>query len=503
LPDDNLAALAELWPEVRAAIGSTAEPPWPDVLEGIGKWAFPPRWQQGPLPEEAIAFMRATASAMLLDVVAAADGNRGALQQAHLLAQRARLEIDIPLDPVFFALYGDYDDYDDRDRQRAEAQASEDLDRLVRRWSKLDPIQVAEELASLEREATAAGITYPRRTEALANRLAVAVKEQTPWLRALVAARLSPEVVLPFLHRATNAGEESWEVSIADVLERPDLVSAGVHVVLTTPNPPESLLGQALDHVPRCAQMVKWLATRQSIPLPTLSRLLQHPDAAVAGEAAYGEWMSEPRESVRPEIAGEWRSAVLRDPEEYHQVVILEAHPELGQDWLSQRIRSGGHLWFFDSRDPIALALDPLDRDERRSVLALLTDETADRNFVARLIGDDASLYRELLSIEALCWVHTAPLMGELNTAWSEKARVALEQGMTPEEIAGATLVQFGVFNGSHSSVLTERLAELEQFAVGQDPEITRILEIAIDTQKARLARQLAEEHREAVHGFR
>jgi hypothetical protein len=237
--------------------------------------------------------------------------------------------------------------------------------------------------------------------------------------------------------------------------------------------------------------------------VPTLSRLLQHPDDAIAGEAAYGEWMSESQATVRPEIEREWRAAALRDPEEYHQAVILKANPGLSHDWLLFRIQAGERLWFFDSRDPTAVALDALNRDERRSITTLLRNEIADPMVVARLIGDDAALYCELLRIESLSWVHTAPLMGELNAAWSEKARVALDHGMIPEAIAAATQMQFGVFMGNHSSVLAERLAELERFAVDQDPGLTRVLEIAVDRHKASLARQLAAEHHEAVHGLR
>ena len=282
-----------------------------------------------------------------------------------------------------------------------------------------------------------------------------------------------------------------------------ELEAAAVKVILTTSDPPQHLLDQALQRAAKYVHIVELCAMRGTIPLPTLRRLLEHPDDAVAGEAAYGEWSSAPHGSVRPELVQEWRSAALRDPVGYHQVVILESDPSLSYDWLERRIRTGERLWFFNERDPVAMAVDALDRNERRSILDLLRNETADPRLVARLVGEDEALYAELLSMESLNWEHAAPLMGELNAGWIRKARVALAQGMDPKAIAGATLMQFGVFSGSHSSVLAERLAELERFAEVQEADIAQILEIAIAHQKATLENQVAAEHHEAVHGLR
>lgn len=323
----------------------------------------------------------------------------------------------------------------------------------------------------------------------------------TVWLRASIDAGASAWMVAPFLARIITDPATEWEHLATDALAQTSLRSTVISGVLEHPSPPEVALVPVLDLVPEYPQMVEMLCWGGRVPIATLKRLLQHPNPVVAGAAALGEWHASPEGQVRSEVVDLWRRAIAR-AHYYHRpfAEILRANPGVAHDWLRARILTK-EILNDDGDGPFAAAVDGLDPEGRLCVLTALRRSAHTPDFVARLIGDDFELYRQLLDDHDLEFAHLAPLANPSHGAWRRMVQAAILRGAEPGQIGGMIAAPERSWTGEWSSMWTRRIASIEPFVRDEDLNIQAVANEALRIlTKERDAARASERH-DAIYG--
>jgi hypothetical protein len=223
-----------------------------------------------------------------------------------------------------------------------------------------------------------------------------------------------------------------------EYLEQPPLQGAALAVVLQLHQPPGDLLTLALARADGWPIMIETLCLRGVVPEAHVLALLCHPNPAVVSAAANGEWHAAPPGSVRPALRAAWREAILRCPERVPEEAF-EADPDLARDWLAARLgdESASTLW--QEHDTARAAYTALTTEQRVELLGHVPEGGWWNRAVRNLVGEDPVVYRHLLAERHLWRHHLAPLRGWPSDAWASMARLAIDRGYSPEEVAEAT----------------------------------------------------------------
>ncbi|HTQ81506.1 MAG TPA: hypothetical protein VMM92_16020, partial [Thermoanaerobaculia bacterium] len=223
-------------------------------------------------------------------------------------------------------------------------------------------------------------------------------------------------------------------------------------LVLKLPDPEPSLRELALEEAARSPLIAEPLGRERSVALPILRSLLHSPNWETALAAALGEWMATPAGEARPQIAQDWRQAILRartaeyeeTPEgqglQYGLRLLLGKDPDLALAWLESRLDDFDLPVYFSAESPFAKAIEALDAGRRARLLGLLREAPILQSLLPHLVGGDLGLFRQLLRLPALVAYHLAPLRRAPEPVWEEFATAALDAGHAPREVAEASL---------------------------------------------------------------
>lgn len=498
---NELIAVQGLWSDLISVLRVHRIGDWQPVRAIVEMWAYPGR-MLGPIPSEVYNAMQSFACQMLQDVVEIARDRASVLHWAAELSLQLDLDIHVPLDPIFETLFPPEDLKDWRSGEKEQMQAVREL---AARWSSQDPESVAAQIVSVEHESRCAGRIWPRWTPQLCREIAQSVVSPSAWAQAMVGASAAPDVIEPFLHRAAEIEGPGWiEVGVR-CLNEVSARWAGIFVTLTLPNPPEELLSLALQHLGGYAQTVNLACLRGQISEQVVRQLLVHHDPAIRNAAATGEWNADPKGSVRAGVELEWRAAMSTCTQrEYFLADILKDNPLLAHDWLQNLVTQDWGIFFGLAR-AIEAATSALDLASKQRILHKIPGSETMATLVFHLVGDDLQAYGELLSIEELRPLHLTPLSGDLDGAWQEKAKLALDAGYHPGEIVGSVYgypTQIIMHSGKESARWAQWADRWTQLLSHPDERLRQIAEIGKSQAQRQMERSLREERREAVYGF-
>ena len=125
--------------------------------------------------------------------------------------------------------------------------------------------------------------------------------------------------------------------------------------------------------------------------------------------------------------------------------------------------------------------------------------------FVVFLIDEDITLYHKLLRNENLKIFHLAPLSGQIDDDWIEKAKLALDMGYSNKEIAFSIYGTVGVsieWIGSESAMWLGWIRQFDKLSTNEDECIRKVGEIGKAHAEKNYVWALEEEKREAIYGI-
>lgn len=442
-----LRELATLWPEAQVLFSSPDAECWRELSTLLLEWLDAESWSEGPqspvgLQDVVEAFVRRA----IHDTAAVKGLSPGIRSALARLGRRVGDSPKIELDPEFERLFPD-DSLFGEDWKQREAEHKRAIEEGIPVWASYGPEEAARRLALLEAEAKKIQQAWPRYTPLLASGLAERALEPDRWLDAFVAAELPADIVHPLLARLVSLPSEWWKDRVIAMLRAPAYSWVALDSVLALESLPSQLLELALEAAPSRMQAVFNLCSRGEAPLATLQKLLSHPDRPTALRAALGEWNAEPGGSVRPAVDALWRRAILDAPADertpqigFLLTRILQADPSLAYDWLLTRASAGDRFSGSGGTKTWEAACRTLTPQLRLELAANLPSQPGVRGLIRVLAKSDVAVASRILARRELSGHHTATVEGLPEGAWPERAALALEAGLTAEEIAKAAI---------------------------------------------------------------
>lgn len=461
LPASAVPEILELWQRVRDAIPCLDRETWRELDNALHWWIHPnlPRTDLG---EDELEPFHRMARRILTDLVPFAEGRPGLASALVERASELDLDLQLAVDPIFRILYPGFPRTSPTQGidspQEALCEAEEAARALAADWARRPPADVVDDLSRYAEEVGwghgSLG-TISDFEEALARE----AKEPEEWLKVLLEKRARPSLVRSFLFRVVEDRASGWEDFVDRCLQAPEYAWAASEQVLRLPEPPDDLLDRTLEEAE--PQLVETACLQGRVVMATLRRLITHSDSRIAVAAAVGEWLAEPRQVVRPEIQQDWRQALLkasarelekRFHERYWLKAIFSQDPELALDWLRVQLAvdTEERPYPVTQHGLIPAAIRALDASRRARLLTELAPGSFSTALLSHLVSDSSELYRKLLNRTELQRHHLAPLAGKPpDSDWVRLARLALDGGHDPREIAASSFHFVGVFSPS------------------------------------------------------
>jgi hypothetical protein len=441
------------------------------------------------------------AGKMLEDIRRFADQNQGVLYWVRSLVDSLDLKFEIELDDDFATVFPREDAKNWR--AASEEQAAE-VRQLAQTWARQTPSDIVRRIARFEREIAVAGRVRRHLLHYLCSQIASQVSSPVAWASELLAAECQGDLIQPFLASALAAHEPGYEGLLEKSLQSKTLRQSGVGAIVRLDDPPASLLDKTMNVLDGLEGLIDVACLRGEVREPILRRLLTHPNPMIAGAAAFGEWAYQEKKPARASLRAEWRAAIVRFPGHEHSLgTILEADGDLARDWLAARVTEGFEGWL-DYGELLGPAFGALDLHARESLLDLVGPGYEMRKLVFLLVGDDLGLYRKLLQNPTLSSRHLDPLAGERGSRSVPKAKLALNAGYTPADVAHAMYDTIGIefLCGDTSPHWAEWGASFEALCSHEDPKIAAVGKVGLAMANARRDDALRSERKEAVYGF-
>lgn len=501
LAETDITEVQTLWPTIWGVIERLDTIEWKELCDTVEDWAYPGRIN-AQFSDAVHLMMKSFAGQILRDIFRLALGHSGLLHWVESVAQHLALELQVPLEPTFEILYPQSRLGDRRNAAERQADAVREL---ARSWAHDPPNDVVSAIVKVENEARLAGINWPRWTPLFCEEIARTAFNPHAWARALMENQVSPDLLEPFLRASAAKNEPEWSGLAKACLLDPRFRPAAITVLLTIIDPPTELLSIALHDLDGYSQIVEILCEQARVPPGTLRLLLEHEDSTVAGRAALGAWHARDKIAIDDSLRGAWRNAILRTTDDdYWLAQLFGDEPELAHDWFQTRVADG---FQHSHRHGSALkaAIAALDFEQRSGYLAQLPTKFGFEEIVLQLVGDNLELYRQLLEMQHLRRFHLTPLAGHPEGAWIAKARLALEAGHSPDEIALAAVWAnpegFSI-GGSEAAVWSEWLERFERLCEHHESDVRAIGEAGKAQVSALRDRALEQERKEAIYGI-
>lgn len=507
ISDEETGALFNLWRDHRHLLTFGVHAAWKHVFSLVHEWHYGvPNVRLPASLNEA----RVNAGRQILqDLAENTRGQPGIQHQTRAVAHRLGYHVHSEADAEFDILFP-FRESPEKWREE-HAEWLRNAKGLAPSWLQAGPETGAKRIASMEREAQAAGITWPRLTNALFEVIAETALDPDYWLNSLLQAHAPGDLMRPFLKRMATSFHHSIDAALRQCLDSSSYVHLGVEAILTTPSMPAALVTMALQKAEAFPNVVEVWCLRNELPFENLERALTSEIGAVSLAAAIGEWNSAKFEKRSVRMPVVWRAAIVRsahaskstlsDLRDHSLGDIFKADPAIASDWLIELNTITRERFDYSIHKLTKKALVALGPAQRISLLGKIDRKSSLANRIRALVGDDSGVYAALLARHDLREFHLVPLEGTPSPEWRAKAIAALDAGYPKGDVLQATRLSSWSWTGNMSDMWTERKQKFDAFLADPDPRIVAIACEGSEEIARRIADCLKEEREEAVHG--
>jgi hypothetical protein len=495
----EMSTIRGFWPRVMEFLRATPIGNWGPMFDVIQDWLYPSRVAKG-VSDEIRSSMREFAVEMARDIISTNAEHPGVLSGICRIFKQSEVRLAIELDREFHTLFPAEDWGLDWESTRAKQAAA--ADGLAASWCSHNPRDIAERVVHYELEARAAGLTWPRWSPYVCERIASMVQSPSAWAHALIEAGAEYDLVGAFLAADACIDDPEYPELLKACLRDARLQFAGVSVGLCSASLPGDTLPAILSVLDdRFSTWISVSCTRLEIPEDHVAALLSHSDCSIAAAAATGEWQATPRGTIRESLRDFWRTAIIRCLEsEYEGEEIFRRDPSLAFEWLRLRIEEN-RIFSYRSDNLRSIALQVISLEQRKRLLEQIGDHLWDGEVINGIVDDEPEVYHILLQNQQLKRFHLAPLAGKPTGVWIDKALLALNAGYSAEDVSESVYSDFRFIDGSESIYWAQWAVSFEPLLTHPDPRIRTVGHIGKDRALAQRDRALTKERLEDIRG--
>ena len=494
---EEIQSIEKLWMRLVEFLKSIEVHTWAPVQEIVHDWINGPTLGKGET-DEAYKERRSFAMRMLKDLIAIGADRPGLTQWIRRTTSHLNVSTQVSYNPEFDAIYPI--ERLAKDREKVASRQKNAAVVLAKQWSLENPATVASRLLFIEAEARSAGLRWPRLADVVSREIAQLVENPIVWAESFKAARLTSDLVFPFVDRALAIDQLHAIEFLESALVVQDYYTASALAILAMESPPNSLLEKALKRLNGLATTIECMVLRQEISEATMQKLFEHQDPAIAAAAAIGEWDCEPRGKVRPSIAYAWRKAIIEHVNDGDTLSeIFKYDSTIAYGWTQRRIRSEPNT-FWRSETEFIAAVGSLSHIQRQTLLQELSAESATSRTIQLLVGDDVELYCDLLGNDQMQRHHLVPLTEEITEAWIMKARAALDHTYSVEDIANR-LLRYLERTGDEPDMWAAKMQEVDLLKEHMDTRVQEIGRIAAVQAERLMMGAQERERRNQIYG--
>jgi hypothetical protein len=480
--------ILKLWVGFAPALDQVSISDWRHLIAMAGSWAAPewPFPTRGDLDKS----RRAVARRILRDLARRAEGRPGPLLEIQRLAKRIGHPEQAETDSELAFVVAASNEFEVENTKLLE---------IATAWATSTPRHMATRAAAIRREAETIGCR-PFALVRLCEAVSRLVDRRIPWAEEFFDAGLPDDCIAQFLASAATRGEEGWAQVVSRLMDVSSTRSLCTQLALLQ-HAPSELFEKALAHEDELGRSLR--STRIPISTERMVRLLSHPSDEVAGAAALHEWETEPRASIRPDLARPWTEAILRiGVEDWGLLDVFKARNELALRWLLERSRVGDIGWL-DTHSLVVRVIAVLEPSQRLAAIKDASVMEGCDELVAQLVSQDPQLYAALLATCATADVKLAPLRHPENSkpVPADMVMLALRDGHPPRTVVDAVYGNRWSHFGPASDHWKRWIDAFAPLTSAEDPKLRQVGRLGRRRARVERRRALAEEKEEAVLG--
>jgi len=376
----------------------------------------------------------------------------------------------------FLVLYPVDNLKENEDYDQLEKKGLAEVGLMVERWVDKDPQEYAKRLREHILSAKKAKISWPDRSQQFCHALSHKIQNPEAWTRAISDNQHESYIYEPFLRSLISKKDANWERVVHENLK----IDSPYRIVTITSLIQLEDLSDSLWASVKKAMIendAKWLVNRfHQIPENNAKRILQHPNALIAGAFACSQWDIFTKKLIYENLRDDWEKAILSHKDRNHSIKeILKFESEIAVTWIMSNL---GDEWVkFEILELMKIGVSKLNFDQRKKLLAVIPFTNGNKELLKYIIGKDVELYKILLSAEVDEYIKEAPLEGILSDGWEKMASLALDMGMSEESVIHGTRLKFYSWSGNESDYWQTRINNYDQFTKSKDSRISKIAE--------------------------
>lgn len=503
-----LHGLIELWPCVLKAIPSDGPRDYSVLVGVLGDWAYHGFRPKEP-PDDIQELMRSHAVNMTADLTKKFSGHPGVLASISEFARRADIGVDIPVPGVYEILFPQ------EDHSIFAKDGMKGVDRQGRIWGEkarnlardLEPLGPERALAVVQeasKRAAEVKKTWPDLTGEFAAEITRLTNDPYTWAEQAIDGGMSADFVTPLLRAARTKDRSRTLPLVLCTLKSETASGAAVCIVLSAEEPLEEELNAALEIVHFFPNVVGGYLIPNQAPNRTIRLLLNHPNPAVAEATAVDLWIHEKDTLVPRGLFDAWRAAMLRAPAKHGMIsVVFASESWLFAEWIVGFLISNDSRNMYRTEHEFKDAFKQLSTEQRTDILVAIQNAgiACRPSVMARIVGDDASVFRRLLAMEELASLHAAGLAYGVS---EEKIKAACDAGWECQRIVEAITSPIGIvrtWSGDESDFWRGRRDEFERITKSEDPRIAAVGRALQENAQQEIGAWQRRERDRDVHG--
>ena len=499
---EELKVLRDLWNEIVNNRYLKLDSMASELLSFVNDWLAAPSNCEVHLDDDSLDTLKAIAVEMLSKLLLACPDNHGLRLEIDRIGRRNGLQLEVEVKADFRILFDQPSDADSEDWKAYDERMLARIEEIAERLSQRDMKEVVAQLEGCKDSARAARPNGPDRTSLVYQSIAEKIECPESLVAAMIELGVDHSTLLVVLEGALAKGNPKCKEIATTLLDNAELKWVSMAAICACSPEHDELLNFGLKRACEDHSLLERACRIRTPSRATLFAALETRDSFVAGEVAVAWWVRYPEALSGLEIE-KWRDAIVNynGNNEWLQYLLKE-NPEIAGEWVVRQCSDGRRLQIFDQQG-WKETLDVLGSEERIVILNNIVGQEDIKFYFefSSIVGQDPDVFVEVLTNSELLPYARYALVGPYSEKWRALAILALEHGVSDEEIVSGFFSAPLSWVGSESAHWKQWIVQVEEMQADLDFRIVKIGDRLRKIIEGSIQQAEVKEHRESIYG--